>query len=353
MSTTPAVARLLRRSRHVLVLAIMATVVATAGCSGQVQPPPATTEAQARASEFRQSRKDQKGELATTEILQEFEGPPEEAYRLGPGDELRVDVWGRPELSGPQIVGPDGRLTIPIVGPVVVMDLTVEEASAAVTQTARRSYAEAFATVAITKYQANRVLVLGRVSNPGVLRFDTPPTLLDAIARAGGLPVGGIGADKAALTRCAVFRGRDRVVWIDLKSLLTGRNLALNLRLKRDDVVYVPDANDQLVYVMGQVDRPGAYTLTPDMSFLDVLAQAGGPTPDAAPSRIKMVRPAMGLEKDIDINEFLAGSSAQNVALEEGDIIYVPSNTWFNIGYVLQKLSPLTGMAVFTAAMVQ
>lgn len=323
--------------------------VLLAACASR-QPQPSLNEAQARAAEFRTSQKPQKSDVASTELLAQFEGPAEELYRLGQGDKIRVDVWGRPEMSGDHVVGPDGRVTLPVVGGVKVVDLASDEAAAAMTTAVRRAYTDASVTISIREYAANRVLILGRVSNPGALHFDTRPTLLEVITRAGALPVGGIGADKAALTRCAVFRGRDRVVWIDLKSLLTGRNLALNIRLKRDDVVYVPDASDQLVYVLGYVDKPGAYTLTPDMSLLDALAQAGGPTPDAAPGRMKLVRPGMNLDADVDLADFLRGNPERNYALEEGDILYVPPNHLATVGYVLEKLGPATNMAMFAAA---
>jgi polysaccharide export outer membrane protein len=334
-----------------LVLALAASVL-TGGCASRERPT-VSTEARDRAADFRPSVKPEKYSVATSEALAQFEGPLDELYRLGPGDKIRVDVWGRPELSGERTVGPDGRITMPVVGGIKVVDLSADEAGAAITEAVSRAYADASATVAITDYSANRVLVLGRVAKPGALHFDQRPTLLDAIALAGSLPIGGIGADKAALTRCAVFRGRDRLIWIDLKALLTGANLAFNVRLQRDDVVYLPDADDQLVYVMGEVHKPGAYTLTPDMSFLDALAQAGGPTPDAAPSRIKLVRPAMEIERDIDFGDFLDARPDLNYALEEGDIVYVPRNTAATVGYYLQKISPLTGMAVFGMAVTQ
>ncbi len=318
-----------------------------AACSGARSDLAGITEAAEQASGLHSSVKPEKSDFANAAALADFEGAPDDVYRLGPGDQLRVDVWGRPELSGEQVVGPDGRVTLPIVGPLRLIDMSAEQASEAITRVVAAAYVGATATVSISHYSANRVLVLGRVSNPGVLQFETPPRILDVISRAGGLPVGGVGADKAALTRCAVFRGRDKVVWIDLKSVLTGRNLALNIRLKRDDIVYVPDANDQLVYVLGYVTTPGAYTLTPDMSFLDALAQAGGPTADAAPTRLKLVRPSKQFETDIDMKDFLAGDPSKNYALEEGDILYVPSSTMAKVGYVLQKISPVTSMAAF------
>lgn len=325
-------------------------VLLLGGCA-TAPPPGLLNDAQVRAAQFRVSDKPSKAALANAAALAAFEGPADDVYRLGSGDRVRVDVWGRPELSGPRIVGPDGRVTVPVIGAVEVADLSSDEAGERLTRAVRRVYVDTVATLSIEEYTANRVLVLGRVSKPGVLQFENRPTLLDALTRAGSLPIGGIGADKAALTRCAVFRGRDQVVWIDLKSLLTGRNLEGNIRLKRDDLVYVPDAGDQLVYVLGYVDKPGAYVITPDMSLLDALAQAGGPNPDAAASRMKLVRPAKGLEADIDLDSFLAASDRQNFALEEGDILYVPPNWLAQVGYVLQKVSPATNMAVFAAAL--
>ena len=77
------------------------------------------------------------------------------------------------------------------------------------------------------------------------------------------------------LTRCAVIRNK-KILWVDLKRLLNG-DLSLNIRLKRNDTVYVPDAYDTSVYVLGEVNKPGVYRLTPKMSFLDALGQAGYP----------------------------------------------------------------------------
>ena len=219
--------------------------------------------------------------FASAEILKQFQNQGDEIYRLGCGDEITLDIWGHPELSGKHQVGPDGRITLPVAGSLRIAELTREESADAVMQAFSKLYSNLSVIIRVDRYTSNRIFLLGRVSNPGAILFDRPPTLLEAITRAGALPVGGMGSEKAALTRCAVFRGRDQVAWIDLKGLLNGSNLALDLQLRRDDIVYVPDADDQLVYVLGEVKTPGAVHLTPDMSFLDALAFAGGPTEDA------------------------------------------------------------------------
>jgi polysaccharide export outer membrane protein len=121
--------------------------------------------------------------------------------------------------------------------------------------------------------------------------------------------------------------------------------------MQRGDYVYVPDPSDQLVYVMGQVSKPGAYPLTPNMSFLDALAQAGGPSDAAQPSQIVLARPRKNLQQVVDLKTFLGGDGAANYSLEEGDIIYVPKSGIAKLGYVLQQINPITSTLLFGAAL--
>jgi polysaccharide biosynthesis/export protein len=284
------------------------------------------------------------------ELLREFEAPEENDYVLGEGDEISVNVWGRSELTGKHIVGPDGFITLPYVGQVRLAGVTRSGAVAAAQAAWAPLYDHLTVTVQILKYESNRIFVLGRVANPGVLHFDNQPTLLEAVTRAGGLPIGGVGAEKAALARCMVFRGRDKLVWIELRSLLNGSNLALNIRLQRNDTLYIPDSDDQLIYVMGEVRRPGAIRMTPDMTFLNALAQAGGPTEDARTGKVRVVRPSVGIEREFNLADFYRGGTNPNVELQDGDVIYVARNNIAKLGYVLQKVSPLTGWMLFTTA---
>lgn len=283
--------------------------------------------------------------LTPEEMVKAFEAPTLEVYTLGPGDEITVDVWGRPELSGHHIIGPDGKITIPVSGVIAVTGLSREEAQRTLTAAVSKYYSEPLITVRVDRYTSFRVFILGRVSSPGALQFDLQPTLLDVVTKAGGLPIGGVGADKAGLGRCAVIR-RDQMVWIDLKALVSRGNLALNIRLARNDLVYMPDAGDQLVYVLGEVQHPGAFRLTPDMSFLDAFTQAGGLSEDASANKIALISTTSGAEKELRLQDLLAVPGSLNFALSEGDIIYVPKRGMAKIGYILQKLSPISAFAI-------
>lgn len=287
--------------------------------------------------------------LSPLDLIKQFEAEPETTYHLGSGDELTVEVWNRPELSGKHIVGPDGRITLPLIGAFKLAGLSRDEAPAGIAAALSAFYTNPSVMVRIDRYVSNRIFILGRVANPGVLQFDFQPTLLDVITRAGALPIGGVGADKAALGRCAIFRGRDQILWVDLKQVLSAGNLAYNIRLRRDDLVYMPDSDDQLVYVLGEAMRPGAFHLSPSMSFMDALAQAGGPAANASQTHIFLLRPRQNLKRQVNLKEVYSGKTNANIQLEEGDIVYLPKSKMASFGYLVQQIAPLTSFAIIAS----
>ncbi len=139
-------------------------------------------------------------------------------------------------------------------------------------------------------------------------------------------------------------------MWVDLRELLSRGDLALNIRLARNDLVYLPDADDQLIYVLGEVQHPGAFRLTADMSFMDAFSLAGGLSEDGNSSHIALIRPSSGARRDIALKEIVAGNRELNASLQEGDIIYVPRRGFAKFGYLMQKISPLSTFAILGKA---
>ena len=254
---------------------------------------------------------------------------------IGPGDKITIIIAGRPELSGQHTVGPDGNITLPFAGTVKILDTNRDQAAEIIKRALSTYYLEIYVTVRIDEYTSNRVVVLGRVEHPGVVHFEDNPSLIEVLSRAGGFP---ILRPEQVLTRCAVLRG-NKILWLDLKRLLNG-DLSLNIRLRRNDTVYIPDAYDTTVYVLGEVNKPGVYRLTPKMSFLDALGQAGGPTIRANPDKIHIIRPSQDLNQEVALDSVLTPDRTLNVALEEGDIIYVPRSGIATVGFWLSQINP-------------
>ncbi len=285
---------------------------------------------------------------ASAEALAEFNASvnaqSDENYLLGQGDKISINVWNHPDLSGAHTIGPDGKITVPLIGVQKITDLSREQAAEQIKKALLPYYQQVNASVKIEEYTANKIFVLGRVVKPGEVFFgNSPLTLLEAIARAGGIVRENSQTGQVALTqaRCAVFRGRDKVAWIGLAPLLTGRELNLNIKLQRNDIVYVPDLEEQLIFVLGEVQKPGAYPWHPNMSFLEAIAKASGMTADAASGRMMLIRPSEQLNQQIDLEEILKPNPQVNYALQEGDIVYIPSSLVAQIKYTFEFLSPV------------
>jgi polysaccharide export outer membrane protein len=287
------------------------------------------------------------------EKLRSFEPAADEEYRLGRGDEIAIDFAGRTDLAAKLVVGPDGRITLPLAGDLMVAGQTRPEAAKAIDTALSSYYANLQAQVTVTKYTANKVLVLGAVDKPGVVNFDGAPTLLEALSRA-GMATGQASATGPATgpasapstrnaqipERCAIYRGRDEVVWVDLKTLIDSGNPLADLRLRRDDVVYVPNGSERFVSVLGEVQHPGAVQLTGTSTLASVLAAAGGFAPPAGNKpHIQIVDPATGNSRMISMNDILNPAKSLEVTPKPGEIIFVPQATLYRATYVVERLS--------------
>lgn len=268
-------------------------------------------------------------------------------YQIGSGDVVRVDVFGRPEVSGRHVVGPDGAITVPIVGEIALAENTREQGRNLIEKRLRGYYSHPHVTLAVEEYTSNQVTVLGRVERAGMIKFPHPPTLAEVLASAGAMPI----LDKqATLTRCAIMRGRERLIWVDLKSLLNG-DPAYNMRMKKGDIVFIPDSADTAVYVLGQVSKPGSYRLTPRMTLLDAIAQAGGPNEDALPSQIGLYRAGAKQVEYLSLADLIGPSRAINYSLEDGDVVFVPRSNLADFGYFMRQISPAMSVLNFGLAL--
>ncbi len=280
--------------------------------------------------------------------LRELVGQTGEAYTIGDGDEIDIQVVGRPELSGQHLVGPDGRITLPLHGSFEIKNLTREDAAKGVAKAFERFYTSVDVTIRVVKYSSNRIMVLGHVGKPGVLYFDNAPTLLEALSKSGIASSGSGASEKSLPRRCAIFRGKDLVVWIDLKSMLERGDSLADLRLRRDDVLYVPDEQDVTVSVLGEVQKPGVVKVEGQTTLLDVIAMSGGLTADSGKARIEVVRQGKRT-REFAFHDFLDPARTVEFPLEKGDVIYVQKGGMAKFEYTLKKLSPLGTMMLFGA----
>lgn len=301
---------------------------------GAVAAPPATADQSAPATP--------QLKLSPEKRLENFQPAVDEEYQLGAGDEISLDFPGRPELSRKYIIGPDGRITLPIAGPLMVSGLTRAGASKAIVDALSADYTNLSVTVSIDKYGSNRVTVLGNVQHPGVFYFDNTPTLLDAVSR-GGLQ--STPSNKDGLPdRVMIYRGNDQVLEVDLRTLLRSGSAMADMRLRRNDIVFIPSQADQFVTVLGEVRNPGAIPLTPESTLPSVLAQAGGLGEGASSPNITIIQKSANTSRIVPWKQLMTPSGVAEVKLQPGDVIVVPKSGFYKVTYFMQRLSPITSL---------
>jgi polysaccharide export outer membrane protein len=125
-----------------------------------------------------------------------------------------------------------------------------------------------------------------------------------------------------------------------------------DLRLRRDDVIYVPSGAERFVSVLGEVGKPGAIPLTSTSTLASVLAEAGGFTGKAGNKpHIQIVDPASGISRTISFNDVLNPAKSLEVTLRPGEIIFVPQSGFYKFTYVLERLNP--AIQIGTLAMLE
>ncbi len=285
--------------------------------------------------------------------LKSMEPAANEEYELGGGDDISLEFPGRPDISGKHTVGPDGRITLPSAGDVNVAGLTRDQAAKAIEQAMSKYYTNVTCIVGVDKYGSNRVLVTGYVEHPGIMYFDQTPTLLEAITRAGLMQPTGQGhtIDDPIPDRVAIYRGNDEAIWVDVKGLLNQGSSMADMRLRRNDTIFVPNDQDRFVSILGEVNHPGAIQLKHNSTLPSMIAEAGGITEKAGNNpQIMIIDPATGTQRPMRYKDLLTPTGALEVSLKPGEVVYVPRGGLAKTGYVLQQLSPLTTALTFGAA---
>ena len=162
-----------------------------------------------------------------------------DAYRIGVGDALMVNVYGHADASANVSVRPDGKITIPIAGDVSVGGALPEDVAQQITKLLSDYIREPIVTVTVTAvaggdYQT-RVRVTGAVNAPQSVPFKNGMTLMDVVLEAGGL-------NEFANARGAkIYRQGEPPISVRLDRILSGRDLSTNVRLRPGDVVSVPE----------------------------------------------------------------------------------------------------------------
>lgn len=237
-------------------------------------------------------------------------------YRLGPGDEVIIDIWGASEDNIRAEISPDGSIIISQLGPVHLNGMTVAEANRHVKNIFARKYAgvgtETDISLTLGNIRSIQVDVMGEVTTPGSYRLSPFSNVFHALYSAGGIN------DIASLRNIYVVRNGKKIADTDLYEYLFKGTQKGNIRLQEGDIIMVP-AYSQLVGVEGNVKRPMYYEMKPSESLAKLIDYAGGFAGDAYSDVVRIQR-LNGLENELYTVE---KADYPSYLLRDGDIVTI------------------------------
>lgn len=204
-------------------------------------------------------------------------------YRLGPGDQLQIEVWGASEANITQKVTPDGYISIPDVGPINVNGLTVQAATNKIKGKLSQIYAgmaspnvnlSTNVKVSLGQIRTIQVNIMGEVARPGTYALSSFSTVFHALYKAGGI------SRLGSLRNIKVVRGGRTVATVDVYDYIIRGKSHSDIRLQEGDVI-LASPYEALVLIKGKVKRPMYYEMKSSESIRTLINYAGGFSNDA------------------------------------------------------------------------
>jgi polysaccharide biosynthesis/export protein len=278
---------------------------------------------------------------SNTNLLRPIDTP----FTLGPGDAIQIEILGTPNSRAMAVVGLDGKIYYSLLPGLDVWGLTLAKTRELLERELAKYIATPQIALTLRTVGSKYIWVLGRLNRPGIYPMAGPMSLLETLALAGGPARSSsqLTTEEIADLRHSFVMRQGQMLPVDFRRLLQEGDTSQNIMLQPDDFVYVPSALDQEIYVLGAVRTPRIVPYAEQMSLVSALAGGSGPArlnwftgqdggpfmPDAYWSHIAIVRGSLAESQlmVVDFNAIVSGK-APDVALEPGDIIYVPNSPY-------------------------
>lgn len=277
-------------------------------------------------------------------LLQAPGGP----YRVGPGDELDIEVAELKDTRARTKVMPDGMLYYDVAKGIDVRGRTIGEISTLLSKALENDYVNPVVTVNVAKADSQRFWMLGQVQKPGAYPITKPTNLISALSLGGGLLTNVesnevSNPEAADLERAILIRNGD-LIPVDFERLIREGDMSQNVYVRAGDYIFIPSLTTRSFYVLGSVAKPGPVYFERGATLVSAVAAAGGPLPQAIATKALILRggtltPQVAV---VNLRAIMKGQEP-DLKLEGGDIVWVPRSPW-------SKLDDYVEAVLITAA---
>ncbi|MHB8174611.1 MAG: SLBB domain-containing protein [Nitrospirota bacterium] len=241
-------------------------------------------------------------------------------YLLGPGDELRIRLWGKINNEFNAIIDRDGSVNIPLLGVRYISGLTFKEAKDFLTEEFSRYYIPSQVKIDISmgKLRSIRVFVLGDVQQPGSYTISSLSTLINALFAAGGP------TKEGTLRDIRLNRDGKTVAHFDMYDFLLNGDMSNDVRLMPQDVIFVPPVGP-MAGIAGSVKTPAIYEMKGKTKVSDLINEAGGLNSIAYDYRLQLLRIGQHMYKtEVEMNlSDIQKNPDKNFTLNDGDLLTI------------------------------
>lgn len=247
--------------------------------------------------------------------------PVPDDYIIGPGDELRVQMFGKENASYKLKVNRDGSVEFPKLGPINVAGLSFDKAREALQSRISEQFIGIESAISMGALRTMQIFVMGDAYQPGAYNVNALTTVSQALQVAGGIDTVG------SLRKIQVKRAGQVVQNVDLYKMLIWGDTQQDVRLRAGDTIFIP-AKGTEVSITGLVKRPGIYELTGPAAISSVLSVAGGLKADA----LREVTVTRRGQNGMQVFNLTLGNGRDNAfSIRDGDQIEAkPTTTEFS-----------------------
>ena len=250
-------------------------------------------------------------------------------YRLGPGDEIIVSMWGETNFRKNMVINKDGMIFYNNIGFINLSNHTLASAELMLTEQLSRIYATlddednpTQLMLSLGKLKSINIYFSGHIENPGINLVHPFSDIFSAIIQAGGIN------DKGSLREVQLIRNDQLLTTVDFYSFfMDGKNTFSNIKLIDGDIIHIPNVKKR-VSISGRVNRPSTYELLSGESISDIITYASGFTSDASSTLIlSQITPVEERSSDDNARTKTAINfkNKESIIINNGDSITVPS----------------------------